>query len=118
MGLADLGPEREAIRCRVRSWTGDPRLVPKRLAGLERVLNSLERLALSAELQKCLALEVEQILFGHGRLMRQRPARQNPRKRAAQQGIVIADAAGAPREMHAQLQRRLQIVAADRDGGA
>src|SRR5471032_1791577 len=91
--------------------------VPQRLAGFERVLNPLERLALAAELQKRLALEIEQVLFRDGRLMRQRSARQNPRERPADERVVIADASGTPGQMDAELERGLQAVAADRNRG-
>ena len=68
-------------------------LVPQRLAGLQRVLNPLERLRFAAELEKRFALEVQQVLLGHRRLMRQRAAGEDRRERAADQGVVIADAA-------------------------
>ena len=47
--------------------------------------------------------------------MRQRAAGEDVRERAADQRVVIADAAGAPREVDAELQRGLDALAADRD---
>src|SRR5687768_8756172 len=80
-------------------------LVAKRLPRLERVLHPLERLPLGHKAQKRHPLEIEQMLFAHGRRVRKVPARHDPGQRAADQGIVVADAAGAPGEMDAKLQR-------------
>src|SRR5437773_6341962 len=92
--------------------------VPQRLASLQCVLDALQCLALSAELEKSLALEVEEVLLAYHRLMRQRASREHTCERPADYGVVIGDAAGPPREMDAKLQRGLQAVASDRDGGA
>src|SRR5262245_32321578 len=46
-------------------------LVPERFAGLQRVLDSLERLSLAEERHERLALEVEQVLLRHGRRVRE-----------------------------------------------
>src|SRR5438093_270075 len=95
----------------------DPKLlissVSQRLPGLQRVLNALERLALPAQLQKRFALEIEQIQFADRRLVRQRAAGNHVCERAADRRVVIADASGAPGEMHAKLQRGEHAVAAD-----
>ena len=47
--------------------------------------------------------------------MRQRAAGEDVRQRAADDRVVIADAAGAPREVDAELERRQHAVAADRN---
>src|SRR5947208_8159705 len=92
-----------------------PRLVTQRLACLERVLNPLECLSFSAELEERLALELEQVLLGDSRLMRQRSAGENPCERPAKQRVVVADTSGAPSKVDAELQCCLQVLAAHRD---
>ena len=79
------------------------------------MLNPLERLSFAAQLQKRLALEVQQILLADRRLMRQRAAGEDVGERASDDGVVIADAAGAPREMDAELERGQDALAADQD---
>src|SRR5258708_3983380 len=91
--------------------------VAQRLSGLEGVLDSFERLALAAEFQKRFALQIEEIRFADRRLMRQRPAREDIRQRAADEGVVIGDATGAPGEMHAEVERGADGLAADRNRG-
>ena len=46
--------------------------------------------------------------------MRQRPSGHDRRQLAADQRVVVADAARAPGQVHAELQRRRHGVAADR----
>src|SRR5262245_32781905 len=86
--------------------------VPQRLAGFERVLHALERLALAAQFQERLALEIEQMLLADGRLMGQRAAGEHVRQRASDERVVIADSATAPGQMDAELERGEQAVAA------
>src|SRR5439155_400051 len=64
--------------------------VAQRLSRLQRELNPLERLALAAQLQKRFALEVEQVLLAHRRLVRKGAAGQDRREGAADDGIVVA----------------------------
>src|SRR5690242_18307 len=90
-------------------------LIPKRLAGFQRVLNALERLRLADEAEERFALEIEQLLLGHRRRMRQRSARHDRRQLPADERVVIADAARSPREVNPELQRREDAVAADGD---
>src|SRR5438876_515527 len=87
--------------------------VPERLASLQCVLNPLESLALAAELEHRLALEIEQILLAHGSRMGQRSAGHDERERAADQRVVVADSSGTPSQMEAELQRCQHRVAAD-----
>src|SRR5256885_7622863 len=94
------------------------RLIAQRLPGLQRVLDALQRLPLAAQLQERFALEVEQVLLGDGRLVRQRAAGDHVRERASDDRVVIADAAGAPREVDAELQRGEHALAADGNRGA
>src|SRR5438067_9355328 len=89
------------------------RSVPQRLSRLQCVLNPFQCLALAAQLQERLALEIEQVLLGYRGLLRQRSAREHIRERPADGRIVIGDPAGAPREMDAEFQRREHAVAAD-----
>ena len=102
------------VRRRPRSQDS---LVSQRLSGLQRVLNALERLALAAQLEKRLALEVQEVLLADRRLMRQRAAGQDVGERAADDRVVIADPAGAPGEVDAELDRRQHRLAADRNRG-
>src|SRR5207344_1101460 len=99
------GPERPARAPAV------PSSIPQRLAGFQRVLNPLERLPFAAQLQKRLPLQIEQVLFADGRLMGQRAASENIGERASDDGVVIADAAGAPREVDTQLERGPEALA-------
>src|SRR3954468_13907338 len=81
------------------------------------MLNSLERLSLAAQFQERFALQIEEVLFADRRLMRQRAAGEDVGERAADDRVVIADPSGAPGEMDAELQRREQRFAADRNRG-
>src|SRR5947207_2372640 len=92
--------------------------VPQWFAGLERVLNAIERFALAAQLQKRLTLQIQQILLAHGGLMGERSARENRRERASDQRVVVADASGAPRQMNTQLQSCEHAAPPRRDPGA
>ena len=74
------------------------------------MLNPLLRLALGDEAEKRLALEVEQPLLGDRRRMRDISSRHDRGQLAADQRIVIADAPGAPREMHAELERAATVL--------
>ncbi len=68
------------------------------------MLNPLERLSFAAQLQKSLALEIQQILFADRRLVRQRTAGEDVRERPSDDGVVIADAARAPGKVYAELE--------------
>ena len=65
-------------------------LVPQRLPGLQRVLNPLERFSLATQPHEGLALEVENVIFADRGPMRQRTAREHPRKSPADGDVVIA----------------------------
>src|SRR5204862_6465940 len=87
--------------------------IPQYLSRLQRVLNAGQRPAFAAQLQERLALEVEQVLLADGRLVRQRTACEDVGERAPDHRVVIADPAGAPGEVDAELQRRKHTLAAD-----
>src|SRR6516162_9893304 len=89
--------------------------IPQRFARLERVLDALKGLSLAAELEERLALEIQQLLLADGGLVRERSAGETPRQRPADQRVVIADAARAPRQVDTQFQRGQKAVAADRN---
>src|SRR5262245_48895203 len=72
--------------------------------GLQRVLNPLECFPLTAQLQERLAFQIEQVLFRHGRAMRQRSAGEHLCQRLPDDGVVVADAAGTPCKMNAELE--------------
>src|SRR5262245_47920514 len=76
---------------------GPASLVPQRFTRFQRVLNPLLRFPLSHELQKRLALEVEQMLLGHRRRMAQGAAPHHRGQRAADQRIVVANPTRAER---------------------
>src|SRR5687768_3240817 len=97
--------------------TTNHQLVPQRLSGLERVLDPLLRLALRHQAQERLSLQIEQLLLRDGRRMWERSSRHDRRQLATDEGIVIADACGAPRQVDAELERRAHAVAAHRDRG-
>ena len=65
--------------------------------------NPFERLALAAETQKGFTFEIEQCCSVIVRAASV-AARKNPRQLAADERVVIADAARASGEVHAQLQ--------------
>src|SRR5438552_9529820 len=92
--------------------------VSQRFSGFQRVLNPFERFPFAAQLQKRFALEVEQMLFADQRLVGQRPARQYVCQCSSDQRVVIADAAGAPREMYAEFERGQDALAADAHAGS
>src|ERR671937_1607538 len=94
-------------------WSMIRTSVPQRLAGFERVLDTLQRPPFAAKLQKRLALQIEELLLADRGLVRQRSAGENPGERASYQRVVIADAASPPGEMHAEFQRRQHAIAAD-----
>src|ERR1019366_6641925 len=92
--------------------------VSERLARLQSVLNPREGLGLAAQLEKRLALEIQDVLLADRRLLRQRAAGQDERQRAADERVVVADSAGAPREVDAELERGEHALAANADGCA
>jgi hypothetical protein len=69
------------------------------------VLDPFLGLALGEQAQKRLALEVEQVLFRHHRRMRELSACHHRGQLSPDQPVVVADAAGLPCEVNAQLQR-------------
>src|SRR6187397_2135553 len=79
-------------------------LVPERLAGLQRVLDSLERLPLAEEAQESFAFEVQQILLADRGRMRHVAAREDGGDLPPDQRVVLGRAARTPCEMHAQLE--------------
>src|SRR6185503_7756974 len=87
------------------------------LPGLQRVLNPFQRLALARQLQERFTLEVEQVLFTHHCLVRQRAAGEDIRQRTADDGIVLADPPAAQREVNAELERRQHAVSTDDHAG-
>src|SRR5262245_45109407 len=92
--------------------------VPQRLAGVERVLDARQRLRLGAQREERLALEVEEVLFADERGAGERSAGEDVRQLPADERVVIADPAGAVREMDAELEERFERRAADRNRGA
>ena len=69
--------------------------------------------SLAAQAEKRFALEIEQLLLAHRCRVGAVSTRQDPRQLAADHRVVIADAAGAPRQMNAELECRQQTLAAD-----
>src|SRR5215472_1552473 len=80
--------------------------VSKRFPCFQRVLNAFERLALAAQLQERFALEVQQVRLVDRRLVGQCPAGDDVGERTADDRVVVADTASAPREMDPELERR------------
>src|SRR5688500_10873229 len=80
-------------------------LITQRLARFQRVLDALLCLPLAEETQECLALEIQQLLLGDDRRMRQRASSHDGGQLPADQRVVIADAPGAPRQVNAKFQR-------------
>src|SRR5262245_12446961 len=80
--------------------------IPQRLPGLQRVRDALQGLALAAEAEERFTLQVEHLLLVERRRVREVAAGEDPGELASDRGVVIADAAGAPREVDAELQRR------------
>src|SRR5687767_5684940 len=109
-------------RCVVEAWlshpvTWLPPLVPQRFPRLQRMVNPLLRLALADQAQERLPLEVEQVLFRDGRRVRERSACHDRCQRAADQGVVVADASAAPGQVHAKLQGGEHAIAPDANRG-
>src|SRR5262249_19985961 len=89
--------------------------IPQRLPCLQSVPDAIEGLGLAAELEERLALQVQQVVLGHGRGVWKGPARQDEREGPSDQGIVIAEATSPPSEMHTELQSGEQVFPTDRD---
>ena len=66
--------------------------IPERLARLQRVCDAFECFALAAQTQKRLALEIQHLLFGERRRMRQIAAGEYPRDRAELSASALASA--------------------------
>src|SRR5678815_2319921 len=80
--------------------------------------DAVEGLSLTAQTQESLAFEIQQLLFAErGRILHV-AAGEDPRELAADQRVVIADAAGARGEVDAELERGENVLAADADRGA
>src|SRR6516165_4158506 len=92
--------------------------IPERLARLQRMRDALEGLALTAQAQKRLALEIQHLLFRERRRMREIAAGEDPRELSADERVVVADSPGAPGEVNAKLQRGEHPFATDAEGGA
>src|SRR4029079_3079445 len=101
-----------------RPQTANCELVPQRLPGLQRVRDALEGLPLAAQAEERLALEVQQLLFRHGARMRETAAREDPGQLSPDHRVVIADAAGAPGEVDAELERGEQAFSAAPNRGS
>src|SRR5688572_24036470 len=93
-------------------------LITQRLARFQRMRHPLLRLPLGDEAQKGFAFEVQQVLLGNRGCMRQRAAGHDRGQLPSDDGIVIADTPRAMRQMDAELERRGNSVAADRNGAA
>src|SRR5262249_2053017 len=88
-------------------------LVPQRLPRLQRMRDALLRLTLPAQAQERLALQIQELLFGQRPWRAHIAARQHPRKFPPDERVVVAQPAGAPAEVDAELERRQQAFAAD-----
>lgn len=93
-------------------------LITQRLARFQRVRHALLRLTLGNEAQKGFAFEVQQMLLGDRGRVRQRTAGHDRGQLPSNHGVVIADTPRAVRQMDAELERRGDGVAADRNGAA
>ena len=91
--------------------------VPQRLAGLERVRDAFLRLPFTAQAEERFALEIQQLLFGQRGRRRDVPAGKDPRQLSSDQRVVVGDAARAPGEMDAELQRGERRRSSDRNPG-
>src|SRR5688572_26425870 len=89
--------------------------VSQRPSGLQGVLNALLGPALAHEAEERLALEIKQLLFGDRRRMRQHSSSHDGGERPADLRVVVANPAGPPRKVDAQLQRGQHRVAAYRN---
>ena len=80
------------------------------------MLDSLQRLALTAQLQERFALEIEQMLLAHCRLIRQRSASEHAGQRPADNYIVLTDSAGSMGEVNPQFKGGPYRVSANPHG--
>ena len=74
-----------------------------------------QRLGFSAQLEECLSLEVEQVLFAHCRLVWEVAASHDPSDLPSNQRGGGADVPASPGQMDPEFERRPRIVAADED---
>ena len=58
--------------------------------------------ALAAQADKRLAFEIQQMLLAHRRRVRQGAAGENAGQLSSDERVVVADAPGAPRQVHAE----------------
>src|SRR6266536_5867661 len=100
------------------STSGIMSSVPQRLPGFQRVLYPLQRFSFATQFQKRLSLEVQQILFADHRLMWQRSAGEHAGERPSDDGVVIANPAGAPGEVHTECECGHDAFAADENARA
>src|SRR6476620_2603249 len=87
--------------------------VTQRLAGLQCVLDALLGLPLANQAQESFAFQVEQVLRAKPRRVRNPASSHDHGQRASDQGVVVADAPGPPREVNAELERRQHRVTPD-----
>src|SRR3954452_3936435 len=78
--------------------------IPQRLPGLQRVRDAVLRLALAAQAQEGLTLQIQQLRLGHHTEIRQASPGENRRERAADERVVIADAARPPGQIDTELE--------------
>src|SRR5690349_1480521 len=95
------------------SWIFMPSSISQRLAGLERVLHPLLRLALGHQAHERFAFEIQEMLLAHHRRVGEIASRHDGCQLATDQRVVIADATRAPRQMDAELERRQHRITAD-----
>src|ERR1035438_3755871 len=80
--------------------------VSQRLSGLQHVLHAFLRLALAAQAEEGLPLQIQQVLFGDGLTAGQGSAAQYVCQFLSYHGIVIRDVIGLPRQIDAGLEQR------------
>src|SRR5688572_22410972 len=80
-------------------------LIAQRLPCLQGVRDAFQRLRFPTEAEERLALEIKNLILRKRCRMRHVAARQNPGEFAADDRVVLADAASAKRQVHTQRQR-------------
>src|SRR6266699_828311 len=83
-----------------------PSSIPQWFPRLQHIRDPILRLAHADQRKKSFAFQIEQVTFGHSRLMIQIAACQNARELLANQRIVIRNESGSLHLMNAQLERR------------
>src|SRR4051812_2428218 len=89
------------------------RSVPQGLACLQSKRDPVLGFLLAAQAEKRFAFQVQQRIFGDRRSMRHVSSGQHPCELSADEGVMVADAARAMREVDAKRERRKLIWSAD-----